>query len=240
MPKQTVDFVTEEGVALTLVAIRQVAQDLAAERVRQESIEAGEPLEVPTYTVKTLGGEEVVFEHVAPGPDEPGTLDVAGDAAETAYRHALWSRYRNALMRLAAKQAEARFEVMLFLGVEVEMPADDSWLDAQVEAGMGDIDRNSVKDKKIRYLTSEVLTTRDLTNVVTTLQMMMAGTAVSEGEISQFEGMFRRSMERQDARLVESALRQLRLLVGAPTPERVDGGDGVGDNETEVLGQDTE
>lgn len=246
MARESVVFTTEEGVEVKLVAVRQVVLDLAAAKIVDEFRKRGEPIDIPTYEVDAFGGEKMRLNHEAPSleiKDElgnilqaatPGTLDVPGNPQETGLRRALWKRYEDAVTKLQVAQMEERYKALIFFGIHVDIPSDDQWLESQRIFGLPD--PKDAVERKVRYVSTELCSQQDLVAIMSMLQMMIGGKAVSGEQVKAYEALFRRALEGAATSRVDLALASLRRMVG---PSEVDGiidSNGVGNNETESLG----
>jgi hypothetical protein len=92
---------------------------LAEEEMRA----AGAPLDVPQYGVETVTGEMMWYDHNAT------TLEVEGDAAQTAANQRAWNKYQAAVRALRKAQVDRTVEALLVGGLVdlPEMPKDQGW-----------------------------------------------------------------------------------------------------------------
>lgn len=98
-------FVSSKGVEISIKPVSQFKIDA----LRASKIEP----EIPTYTVKTVTGEEQTFQ-----------LD--GKSAVTRNMEAEWEAYVTARNKAEAENAKAFFELLVWDGVDVEVPGEGS------------------------------------------------------------------------------------------------------------------
>ena len=221
-------YMTENGLVLRLKAVRPVLVQQGLSALEQEWRERKEPVDVPTYSVPTVVGDTDVFQF-----DEEG-LDVPGDEARTRENHAKWARYKDCLARLEAAKGERGQVLYLALGVEFEMPEDDSWRAIQEWAGVK-IPENPV-DLRVHYLVTEALSQYDLMMIMSQLQILSAGKMVKPEQVEQFQSSLRRAMEKRAGDAVGEALKAIGQLVDGAEEAGDESGAGLGDKDAERMG----
>ena len=102
-----------------------LAQEQAA-GIKEEWCERGEPVDPPTYTVKTSGGEEQTFPHAI--NEHGNTLDVKDNPEETAANWEAWRKHQDALQRYTAEANHMAMQSTLFEGLDVGNPPQE-WVE---------------------------------------------------------------------------------------------------------------
>ncbi len=183
-------FTTVGGQVLEYEPVSPLALEMSERGTRKKYIDAGEPIEKPTYTVETAGGGDQTFEH-----DEKSILDYPG-AAEA------WKAYLDANQRLNAEIAEIRTQLILS-AVMVELPVDDKWLRRQRRRNIevpappvddSDMDALDEYQEKLRvhYLMTEVLkTVEDSYGIVDKILASSLKGALTEEQIEAASASFR-------------------------------------------------
>lgn len=229
--KEQETYTTEDGIVLRLKAIHPNVLSKAAMAVEDEFRERGEPLDVPTYMVPTVGGGEQ-----GPFPLDEESLDVPGDKEKTKLNYAQWDAHKAALARLDEAQAEQYARARLLYGIDwssVEIPNDD-WLELQEMVGIK-IPENEI-ERKLHYLLTEVLTSYDMQLLLPMINVLSAGRSVSPEDQERFRAALRGAVEERGRLAVGAAIDTYGLLVQQAKVLRNDNGAGVGDS-TEPVGR---
>lgn len=201
------EFPTASGMILRLKPVPSKLLDLAALAIEERYRKAGEPIDPPTYrsTGKVLGDEPMEI------PLTAAILEVTGNEEETQRRKAVWARYEQARAKLASEQMEARYTVMLALGVDVELPDDEEWIE-QIRWVKSDPTWEPPKDKRDRkafWLAHSVLS--DIEHAMLLGEMSMEAQA---GEVDEeLLKNFREAPRRQMGRIVRDAVKQFESSV---------------------------
>ena len=171
------DFETEKGATLRLTGISPALVDRLVSEVESRFRKEGEPVDAPTYQLKTVGGDLQTFAltEKALNPQDP-------DEAEL--RQARWAAYQTALANLIEAQSEARMKFLFTWAVGVDMPKDDSWQRLVKAAGV-EIPTDP-DELRFTYLWYYLLTPFEVQSVYAELQMIAYGKAVSDDDVKSF------------------------------------------------------
>lgn len=115
-------FYTEDGRKVPICSISLTDLKMAEIGIRQEYAERGEPIDPPTYEVKTVGGD--VITHFL---DET-CLEATGNPEETVRRKTAWLNHLDALSRMKAEIGAVTNDIFLD-GIDVTLPEDKSWIE---------------------------------------------------------------------------------------------------------------
>ncbi len=178
-------YTTLDGIELKLNPVSSITRALAEAQVEKEFRARGEPVDVPTYEVETLGGE-----------GDPETFPLTEDTLEdlespvkTRENRAKWARYMDALLRLEREKDDRVLAVTLGMGVDCEVP-DDGWEQPFTE-WMGLTIPEQPMDRKVFYLNHVALRTdMDRQLLMTQLNLVTAGTEVTPEQVELFRGKF--------------------------------------------------
>ncbi len=194
-------FVTSDGTRLKLRSVREVVVAKRMQVIETQLRAAGLPLDPPTRTIVMLGGKGDA-EQV---PLTEKTLDVVDDPDESERRHAKWTKYQDALIKLEEAQREERFKTMLALGVEIEggVPAIETWRDT-LEYLAIPVPESPLDLKAYYLLFSGVLTDYDLNVLISQIQMLNAGKAVTGEQVEAFQATLQSEMGEAINTLVRS------------------------------------
>lgn len=111
-------FFTTAGLEVEYEPASAVEIEMSEAALKQEYLDRGEPLAVPTYTVELAGTKSTqTFEH-----DET-TLKTDEDRE-------MWAKHVDALSRYTIELNELRTEIVLDC-IKVELPEDTKWMDRQ-------------------------------------------------------------------------------------------------------------
>ena len=179
------NYTLDSGITIKLTGISDTLQNMIVRKVEKEFRAKGEPVDPPTYIVKTAFGGEVMEET---NPHTETTLEVtaadcmidadddeekAAKLAETrtAENKKLWALHKAALQRMETEQNERRAKSILLGGIQFELPADDAWEKMQEFMG-AEIPTDPI-EKRYHYLTTEIVKTpADLLNVMQRITML--------------------------------------------------------------------
>ena len=196
-------YVTVAGVEVPIGPVNLFDLNLAAEGLRREFYERGEPLDPPTYTAELAGGGMQTFEHdedtleVTPEMVLSEALDDPEKAMEiAAYRTAVnreaWATYLDANARLIAEQGALRMEIMLD-GVKAELPADNTWEIRRKRRHL-EVPDDPI-EKRLYYIQRELLfTTADAENALAAI-IRLSSQGMPEEAIKAAEAMFRHQVQ---------------------------------------------
>lgn len=113
-------YTTERGMVIKLLPTSQMMLGLIRIGVRTEFLEAEEPIDVPTYTAKTVAGDEEEM------PLNEKSLEVKGDEEETTRRTEAWAAHQDALQRMWREERKRTMRYQFSEGIDVgEIP--DTW-----------------------------------------------------------------------------------------------------------------
>lgn len=174
---------TIDGQDIDLVPVAQASIEQVRLGVLREFEKRGSQLTIPTYFVKTVAGDTQEFPH-----DEKTIKDAPADDV------AKWNAYQKTQSELERATNERVIRFMLYRGVKVDQSMIESALQEQAFFGIvvppGEIDR------KIHYITTEMLKTpADIMAAVQGI-MMLSMSGVSEDTMRAVEESFRRAMEK--------------------------------------------
>jgi len=227
MDERLTTFVTTDGVKLRLKSVRKISVDRRQQKVEAELRAQGLPIDVPTRTTVALGGKgdtEII-------PLSAKTLVMRDDPDGTARNEALWRAHEDALLKLSELQKEEMVITMLALGVEIDggVPPVEEWSDQLDYIGV-EMPAH-VLDQKAYYLLFCVLSDVDLNILLSQIQMLGAGKAVTGEQIAEFQDAIQSQMGEAINSLVESAKDRLTKGIVASTPKvpGITDGEGVED-----------
>jgi hypothetical protein len=209
--KEQETYTTEDGIELKLRAIHPNVLSKAAMAVEDEFRERGEPLDVPTYMVPTVGGGEQ-----GPFPLDEESLDVPGDDEKTKLNHARWNAYLAAQVRLDEAQAERYARASFIYGIDwdsIKLPEDDSWRMMQEMVGIK-IPENEI-ELKLHYLLAEILTPYDSQLLLPMISVLSAGRSVSPEDQDKFREAVRGAVEERGRLKAMAALHTYGIVVHA-------------------------
>ena len=223
------EYVTANGVRLTLQPVRLSIVELVLNKLEQEWRERGEAVDPPKFPLSAIGVK--VF-----GDEEGTTLDELDeetlatmeemDAAMARPYRILWARYQKALKRLAAAKGELRTRTILRMGIKEE-PPDDEWQRVLTEEGLAV--EETAEGRKAQWLVHWALADpQDLNTVISEIYVLSAGKAVKPADVD----LFRRSLQDSIRRGIKDSLdRAIEAAGGLGSESDVPGGrsgDGVG------------
>lgn len=168
------------GAMVEVQAVSDTLIGMAQEAVRRRFIEAGEPINPPTYTVEHPGGA------TSQEPHDETTLETDEDRAA-------WAKHQEALTRLAAAQSEAQMKVW-FSGLVFEMPADDAWIELQRWMGVEVPDEGL--ERRYHYIVTELVKTpEDMFRVLEAITAVSYEGAITEDDLSSAIRSFRDQLQ---------------------------------------------
>jgi hypothetical protein len=198
-------FIATDGTVLKLRAVREVSIARRQQQVEAKMRLEGAPLDPPTRTIVALGGHGDA-EKV---PMTAETLNVLDNPEQTARNKALWAAHETALVKLADLQREERVKILLALGVEIEggIPPLDQWRDQLDYLGVA-VPEHPL-DQKAYYLMFVVLNDYDLNVLLSQIQMLGMGKAVTGEQVASFQ----ESVQSEVGEAVNSLVRQAKERV---------------------------
>lgn len=126
MSKKDIDprphFFREDGQKVYIQSISMVELEKSEEGIRKEFLERGEPIEPPTYTVKTVGKGSVEL------PMDETNLEVEGDEEETKKRKEAWFKHVQALARMKIETGQIANEIILEGVLVPEGEPSEEWI----------------------------------------------------------------------------------------------------------------
>ena len=197
------EYKTESGLVLRLKTVSNRVIQGVLLRVKKDFKERGEPITPPFYVVETLGGEGET-EKV---PLTADTLEDPEDPKQTQRNRALWEQYEDALERLQQEQNEMAASAWPGLGVSVKLPEGEEWEQFETEMEwVGEaVPENPIDRKSFWLMYSGVLSELDKTTLLTQLQMLSAGEAITPEQIDFFRRKSVSEVSRRFGDLLDSA-----------------------------------
>jgi len=192
-------FEATDGTILKLRPVRDVAIERRQQRIEDAMREEGAQLDPPTRTVLALGGLGDAVEV----PLNENNLEVVDNPEQTARNKELWKRYQDAVVKLSTLQSEERIKTMLALGVDVDVPPIEEWRDELEYIGVDIPDHP--RDRKAYWLLFIVLNDYDLNVLLSQLQMIGMGKAVSGEDVESFQTAVQSEMGESIKSLVREA-----------------------------------
>lgn len=172
--------------------VAETLVNLARDGVRKKFIDAGEPVNPPTYTAQIAGGVTETLYH-----DE---TTLSSDADKAA-----WKAHKDALARLDAAQNVAVMKAW-FTGIDFELPEDTSWMSMQKWLGI-DIPTDTM-ELRYHYLTTEIFkTANDLLEFFATVNKLSYAGVVSEADLDAAINSFRDNLRVNTSAVVANKAR---------------------------------
>ena len=169
-----------DGRKYQIAAVSDTLVNMVKEAVRKEFEAKGEPILPPTYTI--IGAGEVTHQE----PHDETTLETDEDRAA-------WKDYQNALARLTVETNNRVMKVWM-TGLRVDLPEDESWLQAQKWLGV-EIPKEPM-DLRYHYITTEVLRSpEDLFAVLNEIMKESYKGMVKEGDLDDAIASFRDNLQ---------------------------------------------
>jgi len=226
MDERLTTFTATDGTVLKLHAVREVAIARRIQYVETQLRKEGAPLDPPTKKIVALGGKGDT-EYV---PLTDLTLEVRDDPEQTERNKVLWAKHQDAIIKMAELQREERIKTMLALGTELEggVPPLETWRD-QLDYLQVEIPEHPL-DQKAYYLLFIILNDYDLNVLVSQIQMLGMGKAVTGDQVESFQESVQSEMGEAISSLVRAAQERVERLRVARTPET------TGDESGEVVG----
>jgi len=211
--QEPTNFTTESGLVLTLKPARVVLIEIAALEIEDEMRAAGEPVDSPTWTLETAGGEVERLPHVIDSENNINTLIIPGDARETAANLGRWKLYERAQERLAEKQEEAKTRALFISGIEpFEIPeADKGWEETVATLTRGQVtvpaegNPEEAAERRFCYLWYYHLTPIDAQYLSMLLNLLSQGRVMSPEKVQPFLASVRSQVESRVWNSIESA-----------------------------------
>jgi hypothetical protein len=171
-------IVATDGREVHLLPVAQVLIQKTKEAARRELVNAGLPLEPPTYTVDTVAGTTETHVH------DDTTLSTDEDKAA-------WAAYQAALVRLGRETNARATKLLMLKGIDVADPSPE-WLADQAYFGIDVPD--DPRERKLAYIETEVLKTPEDIIRATTRIMQLSLTGLPEEDLAAVEALFRGSL----------------------------------------------
>ena len=174
---------TVDGQDVDLMPVAQASIEQVRLGVLREFEKRGVQLTIPTYLVKTVAGDTQEFPH-----DEKTIKDAPVDDV------AKWNAYHKTQSELERATNERVTRFMLYRGVKVDTAMME--LALQEQAFFGIVAPPGEIDRKLHYITTELLKTpADIMAAVQGI-MVLSMSGVSEDTLRAVEESFRRAMEK--------------------------------------------
>ena len=221
MVDETKLFTTEDGQTFRLKRINRVLLEAEAQRVRQEWEDAGEPVEIPTYTLADGKSDPQTFQHRI--TDKRNTLDVKDDPEQTKLNWAIWDAHQDALERLAVAQQEAQTRMGFAFCIECELPEDDEWIEMLEYAGVEIPDDKP--GRRFTYLWYHALSMYDKSQLIPMIELLSLGKMVKPEQMELFRSRISGAMDEQAETIMDGIGDALDEALSADG--ELDGGDEV-------------
>jgi hypothetical protein len=190
---------------LRLKRVNQVLLNATAEKVKQEWADAGEPVEIPTYTIAEGKSEPQTFQHRV--TEKGNTLDVKDDPEQTKRNWDIWDAHKDALERLAVAQEEAKQRAVFTFGIDCEVPDDGEWIQMLKLSGVEVPD--DPPGRRFAYLWYYALSMFDKNMLIPMLQMVSMGKMVKPDQMSLFRRRVSSAMDDKASELIGEAVAAL-------------------------------
>lgn len=178
-------YTTERGMTIELLPTSQLLLSMIRGGVRREFLDAKEPIDVPTYSSKTVAGDVQKF------PLDEKSLEVKGDAEETERRKAAWAAHQDAIQRMWAEERRRVMRYQFSEGIVAEIP--DTW-DARMKK-LGVEVPEDPDERKVFYIMTELLPTMpEMMDVVIRLTALANRATLSQEMLEAAEATFRSSL----------------------------------------------
>lgn len=188
-------FTTTAGEKVEYGPIALDDLQLAQNVVKQEYLDKGEPIEVPTYQVEILGStkEKPLFET---HPHTEKTIENGTDEEKEA-----WKDHINAVERMQ-DDVESRTSLIFLDAIKVELPKDDKWAKRRKRLFNENIPED--KEEKLLHYVNKVLlkTPADKNGIMQEIfDLSMSG---APEEVKQaYKDLFRRQVEQTGREVVK-------------------------------------
>jgi len=238
MASTTEKYTTEDGVELTLKAVRPVQIEMAQEAIRQEWRETGRMVDPPQFKVqfeRRIGTAEVWADHRYDPDKGIDTLTVPDDPQQTAINHAIWGQYEKDSAELEQHLTEVQFRLFITYGVEAELPDDDKWL-RQLRA-MGIKVGEDPDEQRFSYVWFYLLSPSDQAEVTTHIQFLSLGRLATENKVQSFRTSIRSSMARALGTQVDRIIEGFEEYADRGTGAFAEGLRGVGGEQQGLVGE---
>ena len=234
MVDETKLFTAEDGTTYRFRRINRVLLDAEIQKVRQEWIDADEPIEIPTYTIEADKAEPQTFQHRI--TKKGNTLDVKDDPEQTRLNWAIWNAHQDALERLAVAQQEAKQRMCFAFCLECELPEDDEWCEMLEYAGV-EIPEDK-PGRRFTYLWYHALTMYDKQQLIPMFEMLSLGKMVKPEQMELFRSRISGAMDEQAGKIMDGIGDALDEALDADG--ELDGGDEVHGTQSGEGAQDSD
>ena len=220
-------MITETGVELRLRAVRMVAMQVALAELERRWREKGEPIDAPTFEIKTVAG--VVEEHEL-SEEMVSSADDWDTKEEYRRNKARWLEHLDACERLEEAKAEQQVRVYIALGVDVDMPTDDMWERELTYIGLTVPGEDDPVGRKFYYVWHVATSPFDKGILQAQLSLLAAGKMVTEEDLDRFQDIVRSSVEKPARAHIKEALQEFERDLVASAEAM---GDGSGGSDSE-------
>jgi len=179
-------FTTVDGKEFKITAVSFDLISRAIYQKRQEYIERGEPMDVPTYEVELAGGVKETYTH-----DEK-SIEQRANPEEAA----AWAAHKDAAKRFQAEQASLTTRILIWEGLVPNIQdamADPTWVTRHERWG---VKVPTEPDARTEYYVSlEVLkTAEDTLRFVQAITALSGQGRIDEGEVDRLMDLFRHKL----------------------------------------------
>jgi len=204
---------TRRGVRIRVIPLSDFWVEYLRDVVRKEFAERGEPLDPPTYTFATVGGDSQTVPH-----DET-TLEDPDDPEQTAANRAAWAAHVDAKARLEQEQS-ARLERAQFL-MGAELLDDEDPRFEEFCRAIGAPMPEDPDERKILYLRGYAMNDAEVQEFFFLVQVLSMAGMVPEEDVQAALATFRHQLRGQ-FRLFLRELERVTPADGAPAEEPAD------------------
>lgn len=194
----TITTVDGEQLVIHPVSYREIIQ--VRQRVEAEFRERGEPIDPPTYTVKTEVG--------------PQTYTHDETTVETDEEKAIWKAHQDALTRLTVARSQAVSELIILKALRIRSVPDE-WIEEQKLFGIP-VPENQ-RERLLAYAESRFLQTpKDIATLVNAVIQMALTGSVTEAEVKAAEESFRSPLDTGERAAADAGRVESRDETGDP------------------------
>ena len=171
------------GVTLKPVSLVDLMEITSS--IEMEYRENGEPLDVPTYTIK-VGDDEQTHEHEHILDDDG---NVVKSTLETEEDHAAWEAHINAQARLETEVALYSSRYIMLEGIDIDWSQYNGWEEKKKKYRITIPD--DPDDKKLYFIMSVAFPTQSLQEQVAQNVMLLSAEGSDPERIEAIEALFR-------------------------------------------------
>ena len=140
-------------------------------------------IDPPTYTVKTMTGASEIHAH------DKTTIRNEAEKAD-------WETYQNAKLLADLEYSQALLKLCLLRGIKYPEPVDDAW--AKEQAYLGITVPTDPIEKRLHYITTEVLETQDAVDAENIMLGVFEASQVPAEVLSRMADSFRGSVGKSE------------------------------------------